>query len=847
MQLQINFIMSNTQASSSIFNLLNSIRGQFSIYELEETLISLVFLRYIKKNQDYYKLDESVDLFTNTYLDSEYRLLNGNIDLNNIFNKIERDNPEFEGTFSSFDFNSKFKNKDFKKVVFQLIKLLASLDFHNIDFGQFLDYLLKSIIDSKGKKFDSYQPKELSNLMLYLMPKKQHLTVYNPFSGFASLGLNLPKDSLYYGEEINSKAVAYSKLRLLAYRVENKNIIKNIDVFQSWIDQDERFDFIVANPPFNLKLSSSHYYMDVDDKFYTPNNANSFIISQCYKRIYSEKGRAVIAISNGFLNSQNTKEKALREYLIKDGGLEMVISLPAGILNYTSIPFALLVLSNRLDKREPIFVDTRDCFKEVSRNSKILDLDRIYTILNSDNKFKKQVGINEIIDNDFSFVPARYLSAPTNFDLELSDEIKTLGSLIELVARQRPEPGAKGRFIRISDLSDNVLTYQKDFSDIEILDIPSSGTGSASVLPNNKLLVSLRWKTLKPTFYTKSDSEVFYPSYSISAFSVNETLVNVDYLVLELDKEYVIKQIEAERMGSSIPFISKERLLAIKIRVPSLEQQKTDFKLVKDTIVDAKLRELGLEEQFGQLKKEQIEDLSLKKHNIMQHLNNMKSSLDSLTLFMKQNNGVLEADKVIYPKFGTTVAKRFERLAESLKEAIYFVDNITNEISFNKAEFIDINELLETCNEKGIQNELFDFEPFFDKDTFIIDGEEQKPIIRFSKLDFFELYNNILENAIEHGFTDLSKKYLFKTELKYDQEFNKVVISFLNNGKPFPKGMAERYQIKGEKAGATGNKGIGSWKVFEIAKHFGAEINVHDLAGEEFPVRIDLLLNLENE
>jgi hypothetical protein len=344
-------------------------------------------------------------------------------------------------------------------------------------------------------------------------------------------------------------------------------------------------------------------------------------------------------------------------------------------------------------------------------------------------------------------------------------------------------------------------------------------------------------------------SKVLYPTNDIAAFTVRNNLIDLDYLILELDKEYVIDQIELSNRGTTLPYLTKDRLLSIVIKVPSLlEQQKTNAKLVKEEIVKSKLKELGLEEQFTQLKKEQIEDLSLKKHNIMQHLNNVQSSIDSLSIFMKTNNGLLDAKSIIYPKLGTTVQKRFELLAESLKEAIYFVDNITNEINFQKAEYFNASEVINSCIEKGIQNDqLFEISPFIDEESFSNGENYIVPMIKFSKSDFEELYNNILQNAILHGFADTSRKYKFAIKLKFDQEINKIVISFSNNGKPFPKGMAERYQIKGEKAGLTANKGIGSWKVYEIAKHFGAEINVQDLAEEEFPVKIDLLLNIENE
>jgi type I restriction enzyme M protein len=556
-----------------------------------------------------------------------------------------------------------------------------------------------------------------------------------------------------------------------------------------------------------------------------------------------------LTLPNSFLFSQNIVEKKLKEYLIENHFVEMVISLPSGLLNYTSIPFNLLILSSNSNKGLSTFIDASKCFIEISRGNKILDLEKIYSVLNSENEFKKQVEIIEVVENDFNLIPARYLYKNLSLELEQGSKLVKLEDLLDFLPTNKPEANTKGKFIKIKDLSDDVLTYTKSFDNIEEIVIPKSGNGNASLLSDNSLLLSLRSKTLKPTFFSSCTSDVLYPTNDITAFTVRNNLIDIDYLILELNNDYVIDQIELSNRGTTLPYLTKDRLLSIVIKVPSLlEQQKTNAKLVKDEIVKSKLKELGLEEQFARLKKEQIEDLSLKKHNIMQHLNNVQSSIDSLSIFMKTNNGLLDAKSIIYPKLGTTVQKRFDLLAESLKEAIYFVDNITNEINFQKAEYVNAFEIINSCIEKGIQNDhLFEISLSKDENSFINDEGFIVPIIKFSKPDFEELYNNILQNAIVHGFTDPSRKYKFAIELKYDQELGKVVISFLNNGKPFPKGMAERYQIKGEKAGLTANKGIGSWKVYEIAKHFGAEIIVQDLAEEDFPVRIDLLLNIENE
>jgi type I restriction-modification system DNA methylase subunit len=843
---------SNSSALSlSLLNSLNSFRGHFSINELEDIVVSLVFLRFMKEESlknDFFKFDNSIEIFGKSSNQNYNDKFIGET-LTKTFHVIELDNPMLNGVFSSFDFSCDSKNINYIKVIETLIRLISNLDFESTHFGQFFDDLHEIIRNSKVKGFDFTQPKELTQLMLSFMPKKESLSIYNPFSGSASLSLNLPKDSFYLGQEINRKVWAFSKLRLLAYKVKNQNVIENIDVFKSWSYTDIRFDFIVTNPPFNLKLSQFDNEFDVDDRFYNKSNANSFIVSQCYKRLIAETGKAVMVLPSGFLASQNTREKALREYLINQGAVELIISLPSGILNYTSIPFNLLVLSNSRKKTSPVLVDASECFIKTSKNNRILDLEKIYNILNVDNSLKRTVHINEIAANDYNLMPTRYLFDDISFELEPRFELVTLNDLITVFPRITPVPDAKGKFIKTRDLSDDVLNYVKSFDNLEEISIPSQGTGFASSLVENSLLLSLKWKTLKPTFFISSYSEIYYPTIEILACNIKSQIIDLDYLIFELDKEYVIKQIEALKKGTAVPYLSKASLLTIVIKVPKLrEQQKTDVKLVKDTIVKAKLKELGLEEQFTQLKKEQIEDLSLKKHNIMQHLNNVQSSIDSLSFFMNTNNGILDAKSIIHPKLGTTVQKRFELLAESLKEAIYFVDNITNEINFQEAQYLNVFEIINSCIEKGIQNDqLFEISPFIDEDSFINEEETFVPMIKFSKADFEELYNNILQNAIVHGFTDPSRKYKFAIELKYDQELGKIVVSFLNDGKPFPKGMADRYQIKGEKAGVTGNKGIGSWKVYEIAKHFGASLNVLDLPDDKFPVKIELVLNLENE
>ena len=134
---------------------------------------------------------------------------------------------------------------------------------------------------------------------------------------------------------------------------------------------------------------------------------------------------------------------------------------------------------------------------------------------------------------------------------------------------------------------------------------------------------------------------------------------------------------------------------------------------------------------------------------------------------------------------------------------------------------------------------MFEVEDVFDELTF----EGREPLISISKNDFEELYNNILENAINHGFVDDTKMYIFRISIAYIDD--KVEIYFQNNGKPFPKGISGKIEVKGEKAGATAGTGIGLWKVAEIAKHFDCKLEVIDEPKSDFPVGFKLKFDLK--
>lgn len=98
---------------------------------------------------------------------------------------------------------------------------------------------------------------------------------------------------------------------------------------------------------------------------------------------------------------------------------------------------------------------------------------------------------------------------------------------------------------------------------------------------------------------------------------------------------------------------------------------------------------------------------------------------------------------------------------------------------------------------------------------------------RISKVDFERMVDNIISNAIYHGFTPMSGDNEIYIKLSVDPDNDRYVIDFRNNGKPFPMGLTrERYGLDREKAGPTGRTGSGGYIVKTVAEHFGGDYDV---------------------
>jgi type I restriction enzyme M protein len=842
---------------NNIWSFTNEVRGYLEISELKEIIVSLIFLKHAS---DEYLSNPFSEISVPEK--SQYTFLAENLnnsDLMNYlwdaFDAIEIENVQLRNTLTNFNFRNRFNNKDDFYLIQNLIIKICEFGLleEDISFSNFIGQLLSKFALSEGKTGgDINTPDSVTQLMVQLLnPEKG--TVLDSTCGlggfFQEIKDNYPNNEFqFYGQEYNWSILALVKLR---YAFNKKNNIQ-FGEGKSTLSHDQfpelKADYVIMHPPFNLRLSANEI-LEGDPRFefgvLPKSNANLAWIQHAIFHL-NNKGKAALLLSNSSL-SAGGKELGIRKNVIEADLLEAIITLPSQLLANTSIPSSIWVLNkNKVQKNKVLFIDASNLWQMTNRGQRVLSYENIIKIVTQFNDwqanmfnsesigFSNSVLIKEIANNDYTLTPARYIGVKELNEVNLSNAIK-FGEILEYIRPERLDPNVTYKKVSIKDLSSNPDSYLIDTSSLKEGELRQD----YRLLEDYSLLIARLGSKLKPTYFEGAKEKLAFSSNSIYFFKVDLEQVRIDYLIAELDKDYVKAQVDNFRKGAGIPFVKRQDLENILIIIPSLEEQKEIIEKERELRFQSAAKELGFEKEIEKLKQAQMKDLGSKKHNIMQHLNNVKASADVLSDMMSMNKGILKSDTIIDPRRGITVEKRFIRLQESLSKVIYYVDNITNELKFDEAEIINVGKFIKECKERGIQNELFSVDILIEKETF--HGKE--PLINISKNDFEEVYNNLLENAMNHGFLDEKKKYIFRVSIVYID--GSLELNFENNGKPFPKGISEKIDIKGAKAGKTGGTGIGLWKVAEIAKHFDCTLEVLDEPESEFPVGFKFKFNLE--
>ena len=203
---------------------------------------------------------------------------------------------------------------------------------------------------------------------------------------------------------------------------------------------DERFEAVVANPPFSAEWSANPLHMN-DDRFsqygrLAPKTKADYAFVQHMIHHLDENGTMAVVLPHGAL-FRGGAEGHIRTFLINDKNyLDAVIGLPAGLFYGVGIPVCVLVFKKcREDNDNVLFIDASNEFEKIKAQNYLTDehVAKIYnTFKNRESieKYSHLASLDEIKENEYNLNIPRYVDTfeeeePVDLD-EVSRELKAV-------------------------------------------------------------------------------------------------------------------------------------------------------------------------------------------------------------------------------------------------------------------------------------------------------------------------------------------------------------------------------------------------------------------------------------
>ncbi|RUO29232.1 restriction endonuclease subunit M [Aliidiomarina sedimenti] len=326
------------------------------------------------------------------------------------------------------------------------------LDLHSKDIlGHVYEYFLGQFALAEGKQGGQYYtPKSIVTLIVEMLQPYQG-RVYDPAMGAGGFFVSNDKfiqahaaDKHYnateqrkhisvYGQESNPTTWKLAAMNMAIRGIDFNFGKKNADTFLDDQHPDLRADYVMANPPFNIKdWWHAKLEGDIRWKYGTPpqGNANYGWIQHMLHHL-NDNGSMALLLANGSMSSNTNNEGEIRKSLIEADLVECMVALPGQLFTNTQIPACIWFLTkskksgnSKRDRRgETLFIDARNLgFMQdrVLRDFTNEDISKIADVFHdwqSGTSYQNEKGFcfsakrEDMQKHDYLLTPGRYVGS----------------------------------------------------------------------------------------------------------------------------------------------------------------------------------------------------------------------------------------------------------------------------------------------------------------------------------------------------------------------------------------------------------------------------------------------------
>src|SRR5690625_2275559 len=477
----------------------NSLRGSVEPSEYKHVVLSLIFLKFasdkfVRRRQDL--IEEGKENFLEIpafyqaenvfYLPEEARWEyimehakqeDITLKVDTALKTIEKNNKSLEGALPDNYFSRlALDHSKFTSLLDAINKLDTIQDETEDVIGRVYEYFLGKFAIAEGKgKGEFYTPKSIVNLIAEMIEPYQGI-IYDPSCGSGGMFVQSlkfienhqgnKKDISIYGQELTNTTYKLAKMNLAIRGISSNLGERAADTFGNDQHKSLKADYIMANPPFNLRNWRGENELVEDARwagYKVPprSNANYAWILHMVSKL-SQNGIAGFILANGALSGRGV-EYEIRKQMIDNDLVEAIAILPQKMFYTTDISVTLWILNKNKKERtvelpditrnyrnrekEILFMDLRQIGEPFEKRFIQFSDTHINEIATTYHNWQSKDGAykdipeytyaaeyEEVVKKDYSLVPSKYIefiNRDENIDFddqmtELSSELKTL-------------------------------------------------------------------------------------------------------------------------------------------------------------------------------------------------------------------------------------------------------------------------------------------------------------------------------------------------------------------------------------------------------------------------------------
>lgn len=451
-----------------LWEMADKLRGNIQSSEYKHVILGLVFLKYISDSfieryneikTKYPGMEEDRDAYESenvffvpkearwNYIKSHAKQPEIGQIIDNAMIQIERENETLKNVLSKNYSRPELDKTRLGEMIDLFSFNLGSKEAKSQDIlGRVYEYFLKKFGSTEG---EFYTPPTMVNLMVNMIePYKGR--VYDPCCGSGGMFVQSARfveehqgrlgDISIYGQEFTATTWRLAKMNLAIRGIDGNLGKRDADTFTDDQHKNLRADYILANPPFNIKdWGQNRLQDDARWKWGVPpaTNANYAWISHMISKL-SPRGTAGFVLANGSLSTSRKEEYDIRKAILEEGLVDCIVAMPSQLFYDVSIPVSLWFVTKDKENRKDkvLFIDARKMgYMETRRHRELTDeeVKKIYTTYHNWKKdegyadeegFSKSATLGEIEGHDYVLTPGRYVGIEEEEDDGISFEVK---------------------------------------------------------------------------------------------------------------------------------------------------------------------------------------------------------------------------------------------------------------------------------------------------------------------------------------------------------------------------------------------------------------------------------------